>query len=121
MVGLRRLESEAHLVGFVRSGGSGLALLARRELGEVAVVVALPARHIISKSHCATPSGSMNAHLVVEDLALARLGLGDEAVIEHIEDILAHVLQLGLDLLAVVADDADVLLGALGLLFLLDT
>jgi hypothetical protein len=61
-----------------------------------------------------------NLHLVVEDLALARLRLGDEAVIEDVEDILADVLELGLDLLAVFADDSDVLVRALGLLLLLD-
>lgn len=57
---------------------------------------------------------------MVEDLALTRLSLGDQALIEHVEDILAHVLELRLDLLAVVADDADMLVRALGLLFLLD-
>ena len=62
----------------------------------------------------------MDAHLVVEDLGLARLGLGDERVVEDVEDILADLLKLGLDLLAVVADGADVLLRALGLLLLLD-
>jgi hypothetical protein len=60
------------------------------------------------------------AHLVVEDLGLARLGLGDEGLVENVEDILAHLLELRLDLLAVVADGADVLLGALGLLLLLN-
>jgi hypothetical protein len=60
------------------------------------------------------------AHLVVEDLGLARLGLGDEGLVEDVEDILADLLELGLDLLAVVADGANVLLGALGLLLLLD-
>lgn len=59
-------------------------------------------------------------HLVVKDLGLARLGLGDERLVEDIEDILADLLQLGLNLLAVVADDGDVLLGALGFLLLLD-
>ena len=57
---------------------------------------------------------------MVEDLALAGLGLGDEAVIEDIEHVLADLLKLGLDLLTVVADDADVLVRALGLLLLLD-
>ena len=57
---------------------------------------------------------------MVEDLGLARLGLGDEGVVEDVEDILADLLKLGLDLLAVVADGADVLLRALGLLLLLD-
>jgi hypothetical protein len=62
----------------------------------------------------------VHAHLVVEDLGLAGLGLGDERVVEDVEDILADLLKLGLDLLAVVADGADVLLRALGLLLLLD-
>ena len=71
------------------------------------------------------PSGSgygwyMHVHLVVEHLALARLGLWDKAVVEDVEHILADVLKLGLNLLAVVADDADVLVRALSLLFLLD-
>jgi hypothetical protein len=60
------------------------------------------------------------AHLVVEDLGLARLGLGDERVVEDVEDILADLLELRLDLLAVVADGAEVLLRALGVLLLLD-
>jgi len=57
---------------------------------------------------------------VVEDLALARLGLGDQGVVEDVEDILADLLELGLDLLAVVADDGNVLVGTLLLLLLLD-
>ena len=60
------------------------------------------------------------SHLVVEDLALASLGLGNEALVENVEDILADLLKLKLDLLTVLADDANVLLGALGLLLLLD-
>ena len=59
-------------------------------------------------------------HLVVEDLALAGLGLGDEALVKNVEDILADLLELKLDLLTVLADDTNVLLGALGLLLLLD-
>lgn len=61
-----------------------------------------------------------NAHLVVEDLALAGLGLGDQALIEDVQHIQADILELSLDLLAVLADDADVLVRALGLLLLLD-
>lgn len=57
---------------------------------------------------------------MVEDLALARLGLGNEALIEDVEDILADLLELEFDLLTVLADDADVLVRALGLLLLLD-
>jgi hypothetical protein len=63
---------------------------------------------------------SFYAHLVVEHLGLARFGLGDKRVVKDVEDILADLLELGLDLLSVVADGANVLLGALGLLLLLD-
>jgi hypothetical protein len=55
------------------------------------------------------PVARGDAHLVVEDLGLARLGFGDEGLVEDIEDILADFLELGLDLLAVFADGADVL------------
>jgi hypothetical protein len=57
---------------------------------------------------------------VVEDLGLARLGLGDQGVVEHVEHVLADLLELLLDLLSVLADGADVLVRALGLLLLLD-
>ena len=57
---------------------------------------------------------------MVEDLALAGLGLGDQRVVKDVEDILADLLELELNLLAVLADDADVLVRALLLLLLLD-
>ena len=57
---------------------------------------------------------------MIEHLALARLRLRDEAVVKHIEHILADVLKLELDLLAVLADEADVLVRTLRLLLLLD-
>ena len=57
---------------------------------------------------------------MVEDLALARLSLGDQELVQHVQHILAHLLELELNLLAVVADGAHVLVGALGLLLLLD-
>lgn len=59
-------------------------------------------------------------HLVVEDLGLASLSLGNKRLVQNIENILANTLQLVFDLLAVVTDDGDVLLGALGFLLLLD-
>lgn len=61
-----------------------------------------------------------NAHLVVEDLGLASGGVGDEEVVQNVEDILADLLELGLDLVAVVLDGGDVLVGSLRLLLLLD-
>lgn len=59
-------------------------------------------------------------HLVVEDLGLASLSLGNKRLVQNIENILANTLQLVFDLLTVVTDDGDVLLGALGFLLLLD-
>jgi hypothetical protein len=57
---------------------------------------------------------------VVEDLALAGLGLGNEALVKDIEDIFADLLELKLDFAAVIADDGDMLVRTLGFLLLLD-
>ena len=57
---------------------------------------------------------------MIEHLGFTRLGLGDQRLIEHVEHILADFLQLGLDLLTVITDGADVLVRALGLLLLLN-
>lgn len=57
---------------------------------------------------------------MVEDLGLAGGGVGDEAGVEDIEDILADLLELELNLAAVLLDGGDVLVRALGLLLLLD-
>jgi hypothetical protein len=62
----------------------------------------------------------MDEHLVVEDLGLAGLSLGNEGLVEDVEDILADLLKLGLDLLTVVTNGSNVLVRALGLFFLLD-
>jgi hypothetical protein len=55
----------------------------------------------------------VSIHLVVEDLRLAGLGLGNQGLVENVEDILADFLEFGLDLLAVIADGSDVLVRAL--------
>jgi len=57
---------------------------------------------------------------VVEDLGFTRLGLGNQGLVQDVEDILADLLELRLDLLTVLADGRDMLVGALGLLLLLD-
>lgn len=57
---------------------------------------------------------------MIKDLGFARLGLRDQRLIQHVEHILAHLFEFGLDLGAVLPDRADVLLRALGLLLLLD-
>lgn len=61
-----------------------------------------------------------NVHLVVEDLGLARFSLGNQGLIKNIKDILADFLELGLNLLAVIADGGNVFFGSLRLLLLLD-
>ena len=101
----------------MRGSGSNLALLTRSKFGKITVVVSLP-------GWLSVVGGSQTvfayAHLVVKDLGLSGLGLGNEGVIKNVENILANLLELCLDLLSVVADGANVLLGALGLLLLLD-
>ena len=52
---------------------------------------------------------SFDSHLVIENLGLARFSLWDQRLVEDVEDILADFLELGLDLLSVVADGADML------------
>lgn len=61
-----------------------------------------------------------HVHLVVKYLRLSRLGLGDEGLVQNIQNILAHTLELGLNLLTVITDCSDMFVGALGFLFLLD-
>lgn len=61
-----------------------------------------------------------DVHLVIKDLGLARGGIRDEGLVKNVEDILAHLLQLRLDLLTVITDGGHMLLRALGLLLLLD-
>ena len=57
---------------------------------------------------------------MVEDLGLARRSVGDKRLIKDVKDILADLLELKFDLGAVLLDGGHVLLGALGLLLLLD-
>jgi hypothetical protein len=46
-------------------------------------------------------------HLVVEDLGLAALRGGDEVTVKALEDVLADLGKLGLDLLTVLLDESD--------------
>ena len=49
---------------------------------------------------------------MVENLRFSRLGLGDQRIIEDVKNILADLLKLCLDLLAIVANGANVLVRA---------
>lgn len=57
---------------------------------------------------------------MVEHLGLSGLGLRDQGLVQDVKNILADLLKLGLDLLTVVADGGDVLVGTLRLLLLLN-
>ena len=59
-------------------------------------------------------------HLVIEHLGFPGFGLWDQGLVEDIEDILADLLQLCFDLLAVFADGPNMLVRSLGLFLLLD-
>ena len=63
---------------------------------------------------------AQDIHLVVENLGLAGLGLWNQRLIQNVENILANFLEFGLDLLAILADGTNVLIGTLGLFLLLD-
>lgn len=53
---------------------------------------------------------------MAEDPGLASSGVGNEGLVKNVEDGLADLLYLGLDLGAVLLDGGNVLVGALGLL-----
>ena len=59
-------------------------------------------------------------HLMIENLGLSRLSLGDQRLIEDVKNILANLLEFGLNLLTVLADGRYVLVGAFRFLLLLD-
>ena len=60
------------------------------------------------------------SHFVVEYLRLARSSRRDEVLVENIEDILADLGELALNLLSVALDHGNLSLVTLGLLLLLD-
>jgi len=62
----------------------------------------------------------MDVHLVVKYLGLARGGGGNEVLVENVEDIIADLGELGLDLESVLLNETDLRRVALGLLLLLD-
>ena len=57
---------------------------------------------------------------MVEDLGFSRLGAGDQAIVQHVQNILADTFELFLNLLAVFTNGANVLVGAFGFLLLLN-
>lgn len=61
-----------------------------------------------------------DVHLMVEDLGLAARGRGDQVLVQNLQDVIADLGKLGLDLLAVLLDQSDLGLVALRFLLLLD-
>lgn len=59
-----------------------------------------------------------NAHLVVENLRFTRLSFGNQSLVQNIKNILTDTLEFCFDLLAVFADDMDVLVRTFRVLFL---
>ena len=110
------------LVSLERLVGGVLAAVANSELSKVAVVVTLPVTGLAqdARTTCSTVWASRYAHLVVEDLGLAGLGRGNQVRVEDVEDVVADLGELGLDLLAVLLDESDLRRVALRLLLLLD-
>jgi hypothetical protein len=107
------------LVGLEGGIGRSLAAVTNGELGQITVVVSLPVEKVsFGRLNKHTRTGSL--HLVVEDLGLASLGGGDQVLVENLENVLADLGQLSLNLLAVFLDQGDLGLVALGFLFLLN-
>ena len=97
--------------------GRLLTLVPDGELSEVTVVITLPG---ISISTYSLDLGLEDVHLVVENLGLSGLSRWDQVLVKNIEDILADLGELGLNLLAVLLDESNLAGVALGLLLLLD-
>ena len=57
---------------------------------------------------------------MVENFGFTGLGARDKASIQNVEDIIANTFELLFNLLAIVTDGSDVLIGALGFLLLLN-
>jgi hypothetical protein len=83
------------------------------------VVVALPVRRELirpAQIECVREY----SHLMVKHLGFTALGRGNQVAVQALQDVLADLGELGLDLLAVLLDKSDLGLVALGFLLLLD-
>ena len=57
---------------------------------------------------------------MVEDLRFTRLGFWDQRFVQNVEDVLADLLEFSLDLLTILLDSRNMLVGTLGLFLLFD-
>jgi hypothetical protein len=107
-VGGRKLSLSnlsSSLVGLEGLVGRILAAVTDSELGEVTVVVTLPARLVNKRMRL--NAASLRLHLVVEDLGLARLSGGNKVLVENLENVVADFGELGLNLLSVLLDKGN--------------
>ena len=88
--------------------GRLLSLVANGELGEVTVVITLPAillAKVLVQNR--VPEMPNYIHLVVEDLGFTALGGRNQVLVQNLEDIFADLGKLGLNLLTVLLDEGD--------------
>lgn len=104
------------LVCLQRLLGGLLSLIVGGELGQVSVVITL---HLVVEDDALGELGGVGAVLGFGSSSLSRglLELGDQVLLQHVENIVADILQTGLNLLTEVVDDLSLL--ALLLLLLL--
>lgn len=105
------------LVSLERLVGRVFSLVTGSKLGEVSVVVSHPASSAAAHSWV---QSTICSHLVVEHLGFTRSSAGDEVLVKDLEDVLADLGKLGLDLLSVSLDHGDLSLVSLALFLLLD-
>jgi hypothetical protein len=103
----------------VGSGGSLFPLITRGKLSKITMIITLPA--ISSLSVNRLEGRHLDLHLVIKHFRLAGFGFGNQRLIQNVKNISADLFQLCLDFLTILADFANMLIGAFGLLFLLDT
>lgn len=81
-----------------------LTLVGSSELGEVAVVVTLPAKTSVAFRWAGT---KRSLHLVIEDLGFTSLSRGNQVLVKNVEDVFADLSKLLLDSLTVFLDQFD--------------
>ena len=113
---LRLSDFSGALVGLKRIIGSRLATVANGELSKVTVVITFPVEIISRWSYGGCIA--FHAHLMVEDLRFTAVSRGNQVLVENLEDVIADLGEFSFDLLAVLLDEGDLGLVALGLFFL---
>lgn len=110
------------LVSFVSGLGCCVALLTCGILCNVTVIVTLPTmcRTNVSRNQKQIKGVCITLHLVVEHLSFALGGGGNQELLQESKNVVADIVQLGLDLFAVLLDLGNLGLVALAFFLLLD-